>query len=92
MEKNDVIIVDRLLPWYINLPQRSLEGITVVVLHATEIPQLDAAWILRCRASMKEVTPVCEHVMDAVAGAASSLLIGSLIMHADTINNQSGLS
>jgi len=62
MEDNDVIIIDRLLPWYRNLPQRDLQDITIVVLHATEIPQLDAAWDFAMQSVDEDGVGVCGHI------------------------------
>ncbi len=62
MEDNYVAIIDRLLPWYTNLEQRSLSNITAVVLHATEIPQLAAAWDYAMQSVDEDGVGVCGHI------------------------------
>jgi N-acetylmuramoyl-L-alanine amidase len=59
---NGVMVIDRLLPWYRNLAQRSLRDITSVVLHATEIPQLDAAWDYAMQSVDEDGVGVCGHL------------------------------
>jgi N-acetylmuramoyl-L-alanine amidase len=62
MDDNSVIIVDKLQPWYVNLPPRSLADITEVVLHATEIPRLDEAWDYAMRSVDDDGVGVCGHL------------------------------
>jgi N-acetylmuramoyl-L-alanine amidase len=90
MEKNDMIIVDRLLPWYTNLPQRSLEDITVVVLHATEIPQLDAAWDFAMQSIDEDGVGVCGHIyIDRNGECFCFVPLDRIANHARGYNKQS---
>jgi N-acetylmuramoyl-L-alanine amidase len=62
VEDTGAVIIDRLLPWYTNLPQRSLQDVTAVVLHATEIPELDAARDYAMQSVDEDGVGVCGHI------------------------------
>jgi N-acetylmuramoyl-L-alanine amidase len=56
-------VVDRLVDWYTALPRRAVEDITTVVLHATEIPDLEEAWEVAMKsAGGDDGAGVCGHL------------------------------
>jgi N-acetylmuramoyl-L-alanine amidase len=63
VDADNSAIVDRLVTWYAKLPQRQLEDITTVVLHATEIPELKEAWdFAMSSAENEDDIGVCGHL------------------------------
>jgi len=90
MEDNGVTIIDRLLPWYRNLAQRNLRDITAVVLHATEIPQLDAAWDFAMQSVDEDGVGVCGHLYIDRDGACFRFVpINRVANHARGYNKRS---
>ena len=55
-------MADRFVSWFDKLPRRELEDITTIVLHATEIPQLDAAWDYAEHSAGEDPVGVCGHL------------------------------
>jgi N-acetylmuramoyl-L-alanine amidase len=90
MESRDEIINDRLLPWYSNLSGRNLREITTVVLHATEIPQLDAAWDFALRSVDEDGVGVCGHLYIERNGACFRFVpLDRIANHARGYNKRS---
>jgi N-acetylmuramoyl-L-alanine amidase len=90
MKDSDIVIVDRLVPWYKNLSRRSLQDITVVVLHATEIPELDAAWDYAMQSVDEDGVGLCGHLyIDHNGSCFSFVPLDRIANHARGHNRQS---
>ena len=61
-DSQDPGVVDRLVDWYYALPRRHVEEITTVVLHATEIPDLQGAWEVAMSSAGEGGVGVCGHL------------------------------